>query len=469
MPPSGWMNDPNGLIQFKSKYHLFYQYNPYGVQPPYPPCSKTGAHWGHAISDDLLFWKDLPIALFPNKNKPDKDGCWSGSAVNNNGILTLIYTGVRPECICVAESKDGVKFEKSPLNPVIKSPPENFEVTGFRDPYVWKEKDLWYMIVGSGVKERGGIAFLYKSKNLLHWEYGGVFCEAGIEYGYMWECPNFFKVKDKYVLVVSSVPLGYPIYFIGKYKNNKFKIEKQGKVDLFPFSFYAPQIFKDDKDRVLMFGWLRELTKKEFHEEQGWAGVMSLPRILDVENNELKVNVIPEINKLRSSLLLDVSDIEITDEKTFCLKDMEQNSVEIDALINLIDTDFFKMVLLFSDLTDENINIGYDKNEKTFFVDTVNSSLYETHHKTLIKEKMDIENNEIFMQIFVDNSVIEIFLNNKFSFSLRVYPSKFTGLNLSFLVNNGKLKIKRLSLWEMKNIWLISNSERINSINKSFE
>lgn len=316
LPPSNcWINDPNGLIQFNSKYHLFYQYNPNGVQPPYPPNSKTGAHWGHATSDDLIFWDNLPIALFPEKEKPDKNGCWSECAVNDNGVITLIYTGVFPECICIARSEDGINFKKYSNNPVIKFPPEGYELVGFRDPYVWKENKFWYMVVGSGIKSRGGVVFLYRSEDLYHWDYLGILFETGSEYGYMWECPNFFKLKDKFVLIVSPIPLGYPIYFIGKYRNNKFICENVGKVDLYPFSFYAPQIFKDNRGKTLMFGWLRELVAQEIYEKNGFAGVMSLPRILELENNQLTIKVIPEIEKLYSFISLNIHNIEIIGKK----------------------------------------------------------------------------------------------------------------------------------------------------------
>ena len=99
VPPSNWMNDPNGLIHWRGQYHLFYQYNPNGA-------FHGTIHWGHAVSDDLVHWRDLPIALEPTPDGPDKDGVYSGCAVDRDGVPTLMYTGVRPQVQCIAEPVD---------------------------------------------------------------------------------------------------------------------------------------------------------------------------------------------------------------------------------------------------------------------------------------------------------------------------------------------------------------------------
>ena len=121
LPAKNWMNDPNGLIQWQGQYHLFYQYNPNGAV-------HGTIHWGHAVSSDLIRWTDLPIALTPTPGGPDAAGCWSGCAVDNHGIPTLIYTGIRPQAQCIATSLDGlITWEKFSGNPVLKSPPPRSE------------------------------------------------------------------------------------------------------------------------------------------------------------------------------------------------------------------------------------------------------------------------------------------------------------------------------------------------------
>ena len=147
LPPANWMNDPNGLIQWRDHYHLFYQYNPHG--PVW-----GSIHWGHAISDDLAHWRDLPIALEPTPGGVDEDGVFSGCAVDDDGVPSILYTGVRRladdsrvELPCLATSSDDElrTWHKHPHNPVIASPPPGVDVLGFRDHSVWQEDGTWYM------------------------------------------------------------------------------------------------------------------------------------------------------------------------------------------------------------------------------------------------------------------------------------------------------------------------------------
>ena len=115
LPPANWMNDPNGAIYWKGLYHLFYQHNPNDA-------AHDTIHWGHCVSEDLVHWRHLPIALAPTPGGPDRDGCYSGVAVDHDGIPTLVYHGV-PDGICLATSRDDLRtWEKSPQNPVIGQP-----------------------------------------------------------------------------------------------------------------------------------------------------------------------------------------------------------------------------------------------------------------------------------------------------------------------------------------------------------
>ncbi|MBN2309561.1 MAG: glycoside hydrolase family 32 protein, partial [Candidatus Hydrogenedentes bacterium] len=160
------MNDPNGLIQWKGQYHLFYQHNP-------GEAVWGNMHWGHAVSADLIHWRHLPIALAPEPDGPDAFGVFSGCAVDNDGIPTLVYTGVAPpETQCIATGSDDlVTWTKYEGNPVIAGPPDEFEVTGFRDPKVWRDGDTWDMVVGSGIEGKGGAVLLYRSPDLINWTY----------------------------------------------------------------------------------------------------------------------------------------------------------------------------------------------------------------------------------------------------------------------------------------------------------
>lgn len=172
MPQTGWLNDPNGLIYFRGKYHFFFQWNPYSG-------FWDSMHWGHAVSDDMLHWEYLPLALAPSETYDDypKGGCFSGSAIEYDGKLFLMYTGTAntgkgvEQTQCIAYSEDGIHFEKYAGNPVITAP-EGISVDCFRDSKVWRHEDTFYMVCGASRNKRG-LALLYKSEDMLHWTSSG--------------------------------------------------------------------------------------------------------------------------------------------------------------------------------------------------------------------------------------------------------------------------------------------------------
>ncbi|MEO8606407.1 MAG: glycoside hydrolase family 32 protein [Chloroflexota bacterium] len=165
LAPANWMNDPNGVIHHQGQYHLFYQYNPNA--PVW-----GDIQWGHAVSQDLIHWTDLPIALSPTPDGADANGCWSGCALIHQGVPTLIYTGVNSDNrqqACLATSDDDlIVWEKYENNPIIASPPDGLQVLGFRDHSLWQEDGFWYQIIGSGIAEIGGMVLLYRSQDLRH-------------------------------------------------------------------------------------------------------------------------------------------------------------------------------------------------------------------------------------------------------------------------------------------------------------
>ena len=194
-PYQGWTNDPCGLSEFRGAHHLFNQFN---------PDSPFSAHiyWSHATSPDAVHWKRQPIALIPTfpYNPSDNSGRWTGSAVNDNGSLRLIFTdftdtnfhpGVESEVVSTADSTDGVTFELFSGNPVIATPPPD-TLSGFRDPKVFMDitDNTWKMVLGGGDSTSGKV-FLYSTSDLVSWTYVGVLIEGDGSTGTMWECPNF--------------------------------------------------------------------------------------------------------------------------------------------------------------------------------------------------------------------------------------------------------------------------------------
>lgn len=278
-PREGWMNDPNGLIYFKGQYHAFFQH--------YPHAPKWGQmHWGHAVSRDLIHWEEMPIALYPDQEYEDDGGCFSGSAIEKDGRLYLFYTSVSHELKqtqSVAYSDDGVHFVKYPGNPVIRQNPLGYP--DFRDPKVSCMDGTYYMVVGTG-DEVSGKVLLFTGDDLLHWDYSGILYE-GTQYANCIECPDFFKLGDKYVLMFSKINEKERAthFAVGDFVNGKLVNYTISRPE-WGIDFYAPQTFTDGTRRI-MIGWMYHWGK-EAPPDCRFAGALSIPRELTLEGNQIK-------------------------------------------------------------------------------------------------------------------------------------------------------------------------------------
>lgn len=310
MPQTGWMNDPNGLIYFKGKYHFFFQYNPYSG-------FWGSMHWGHAISDDMLHWEYLPLALAPSEPYDNhlQGGCFSGSAIEHDGKLFLMFTGNTNEgngfeqTQCIAHSEDGIHFEKYEGNPVVTAP-EGIPTDLFRDPKVWKHEDMYYMVCGASCNENGQ-ALLYRSKDMLHWTFFNVLAESRGEWGFMWECPDFYPIGDKYVLTFSPMGAGEhtSVYLVGDfdYETGKFCYYINGEID-WGFDYYAPQSFLTPDGRRIMVGWANEWEWMPLWKDwgptyrEGWCGFFNIAReVRMMEDGTLQFLPVAELKTIREN------------------------------------------------------------------------------------------------------------------------------------------------------------------------
>jgi beta-fructofuranosidase len=451
------MNDPNGLIQWKGRVHLFYQHNPNG------PFWGT-IHWGHAVSGDLVHWTDLPIALSPTPGGPDEGGCWSGCAVDDDGIPTLIYTGVHPERPCLATSADGLlTWEKYAGNPVIAAPPEDLDVVGFRDNSVWREGDTWYQVIGSGIHGLGGAALLYRSPDLVHWEYlnpilVGDEDQAGpIWTGTMWECPDFFSLGDRHVLVVSAHerrPL-YTVYFVGTYADHRFPPKVLGKLDFGDTLFYAPQTFLDDKGRRIMFGWINEGRSDEAQRAAGWAGVMSLPRVLSLRpDGLLGAEPVPEVEVLRGEHYR-LTGIVLAPASSGALEDVRGACLEIVAEFEPGDAKQVGVKVRCSPDGEEQTCIVYDRLARRLVLNRERSSLSPEVDRGVYEGPLDLADGErLRLHVFLDRSVVEICANGRACLTSRIYPSLPDSLGVHLFAHGGSANLASLDVWEMGSIWV---------------
>jgi beta-fructofuranosidase len=320
LAPHNWMNDPNGPIWWKGKYHLFYQLNPHAAV-------WGDMHWGHAISADMIHWRHQPIALAPTPGGPDSEGCFSGSAVVFNGVPAILYTGVQnapPSQATIRDGSDKLRETqllataeddslgnwKKQAAPVISLPPAGMAVTGFRDPCPWQESDGWYLGVASGERGKGGCVLLYRSTDLRHWEYlhplasgkpNGLKAVNPCDSGEMWECPDFFAVNGRHCLLYSSEAKVF--WTTGTYDVQAHTFDESRRGILDHGAFYAPKSFLAPDGRRILWGWIQETRPEAEFSQAGWAGAMSLPRVLTIgPQGQLEMNPAAEVEKLRGKL-----------------------------------------------------------------------------------------------------------------------------------------------------------------------
>lgn len=297
-PKKGWVNDPNGLVYYQGYYHVFYQH-----APDYEIPGKQPMVWGHARTKDFLLWEELPIALAADRDY-DSGGCWSGTAIVKDDVLYLLYASVvRPEnskqliqTVSVAYSRDGMTFEKYEGNPVI----DRYPAEGgpdFRDPAVCKIGEQYGCVMASGNPEtRTARLLLYRSDDLLSWEYGGILSEwAEGKYA---ECPSLVPYENGYLLSTSVCPLEERHYFLvsyGDFQDGRFCAELSSQPDKGPDQ-YAGQIFRDPKGRCILMSWIPGWKYAGYAERD--VGCMSVPKELTVRDGKILSYPVEELRHL---------------------------------------------------------------------------------------------------------------------------------------------------------------------------
>ena len=289
-PQKGWMNDPNGLVFYQGVYHAFFQH--------FPHAPRWGRmHWGHAVSRDLISWTELPIALSPDKPYENDGGCFSGSAIIKDGLMYLFYTSVSHESgqtQSVAVSGDGLNFQKYEGNPVIRRAPDGSR--DFRDPKVTQIGGRYYMVIGSG-RDNIGKILLYSSRDLFNWDYTGVLFES-VKYGGVLECPDFFELGGKYVLMFSQMGrvMNSTVFVYGDFDGARFTPASFHTPEAGPH-FYAPQTFLDANGRRIIIGWLYS-WEKEPDAGADYAGALSIPREIKLINGKIATFPVCEAKNL---------------------------------------------------------------------------------------------------------------------------------------------------------------------------
>jgi len=433
--PAHWINDPNGPVYYDGEYHLFFQHNPFG--------SEWGnMSWGHAVSRDLVRWEHLPIALAPGPGSYDEDGIFSGCCVIHDGVPTILYTGVSPECQCIATSRDRLRsWIKHAGNPVISTPPHS-DLEGFRDPFCWWNGESWYMALGGGIRGRGGCVLLYRSPDLRDWTYLGPLFQGAT--GVM-ECPNFFPLGDKWLLCVS--PFAQVIYAMGDFAEHRFRPETEWlPMDLGRREdFYAPNSMLDPQGRRIQWGWVQVGRAGAC-----WRGVLTLPRVLSLRGDgELGIEPLPELARLRKRHQR-WENIALPKDQPTILMDLPSDTVEICAEFELGEAR--EVGLTLGDIAPgrRQIAVAYDRE-----AGRLSCAERSGEFRVLPGE------GRLELRIFLDRSVVEIYANGRVALTaggdwLGVGEEALeseAGRPLTLLARGEGALASAVDLWEMESIW----------------
>jgi beta-fructofuranosidase len=458
LPEKNWLNDPNGLIQWGGEYHMFYQYNPNGA-------FHATIHWGHAVSSDLVHWRHLPVALAPDPGSADEDGCYSGVAVDDDGVPTLIYSGnkKRTQRACLATSTDGLRtWQKYEGNPVIAAPPPDLDLLEYRDHSVWREDGTWYQLMGAGIRGQGGAALLYRSQDLRSWEYLHPLCVGNLQHdtptwtGSMWECPDFFALGDRHALIISvwdEHKLHYSVAMVGQYHDHHFVPEITHKLDYGDRFFYAPQSFTDEQGRRIIFGWLQEGRSVEAQIASGWSGAMSLPRVLTLgPDGQVCMQPAPELEALRGEHI-QIARMEMPAGQQVVVPEVAGDTLELLVELEPPREGLCRLVLRRSPDGVEQTQIVYDAEQHQLTLDRTHSSLDPATDRNLHVAPLTLGVDEpLRLHIFLDHSVLEVFANDRVSITSRIYPTRNDSRGVGLLAEQGAAQLLGLDVWQLQSL-----------------
>ena len=397
LAPANWMDDPNGVIQVGGETHLFYQWI-----PDSPSRSGGPFHWGHAVSQDLVHWRDLPIALSPTPG----GGCWSGGAVLDRGVPTIVYRGRLggETAVCVATSRDGLlTWDKYPGNPVIEATRKEDIPAG--DPYVWREGDHWYCVMGSHTGS-GGAAVIYRSPDLLQWAYlGPLLTGRKQETGPSWEVVNFFKLGDRHVLTASLYQTWKSIYFAGTYRDHRFS--SQGWADLDSGGhFYAPYVFSDDRGRKILMAWSWEGRHEDLSIAR--AGPRAAPGPVPAGTLGSRSPTFPSATNHR---------------------DLAHQRAD-------------------ADLKAEAGQVCGDR--------------LRLSRQPWYTRDLWLEEDELLRHVFIDRSILEVFANGRLCLTSRIYPTRSDSAGIGLFAAGGPAVLRSMEVWSMNPIWPTAGTDRMN-------
>lgn len=425
-PPVGWLNDPNGLCQFNGVYHAFFQYSPFNAEGGVKM-------WGHCTSKDMVEWEYQGTALYPDQPF-DCHGVYSGSAFIEDGVMYLYYTGNvkledredydyvntgREANTILVTSTDGRTFgHKQELMKNADYPSDlSLHV---RDPKVWKDGELYYMIQGARTKEDTGQALIFRSKDRINWTLHNR-VSTKEPFGYMWECPDYFETDGRKILSASVQGLTEGVWEDRNvYQSGYFLVDgdildecrlSEYRLWDYGFDYYAPQSFETEDGRRIQIGWMGMPDCDEYTNptiKDGWQHCFTFPREVYVENGAVRQRPARELETRERRIR--TANLTHSDE-TF-----EMEGYEVyDLTVSNIYGNYFRAVL------GEELLLEY-RNGRFEMRFTSQDKASVSAGRGLRYVKLERVED---IRILTDVSSAEVFINGgEYVFSTRYYPQK---------------------------------------------
>lgn len=460
MPTAGWTNETHGATYFNGKYHVFFQKNPNG---PY----MSRLNWGHIVSDNLYKWEEDPTAISPEEAY-DKKGCWSGCVFTDDeltgGKPNIFYTAVDYGRATIAQAQpaddDLLTWTKKSGNPVINGRPNGL-TDDFRDCYVFRNGTDLYMIVGSS-KNGVGVTTLHKyDKSTKTWSNDGKLFFSGSnanQDGTFWEMPNITKIGDKWLFTATPLNTGVGVrtlYWTGNINaDGTFAPDSRTPktVEMAGFSkdgygLLSPTIFQKD-GKTLMLGIVPDKLAGSENYKMGYAHTYSLPREISLDS---KGNLIQKpfsgLAAMRSETSFKMTDFDLTAEKD--LDPVQGRSLELSAKFVVGNGDFG---FSFLGNGDKKVTLTYQPNSGMLSLDMsginriVNDGVFGGVYNYALPTPVAM-GEEMTLKVFVDHSIIDIFVNDTYAASVRVFPRDVDAVKATAFVKNGSVKMTSLEAY----------------------
>ena len=462
--PEAMLNDPNGLCRWQDRWHLFYQ--------AYPP-EDTRQHWGHAVSDDLIHWRDLPYCIYPDP----EERCFSGATLVEEDRVIAIYHGTQVgNMVAVSSDPLLLNWEKVADKAVIPIRAPDGSELPYRvfDPCIWKKEGTYYSL-SAGTKPEGPAGkpvranFLLRSDDLEHWEYLHPFVEddAFTLVGDDGACPYFWPVGDRHILLFFSHMSGGQ-YLLGDYdrERDKFVVTHGQKFNFgaaSPSGVHAPSATPDGSGDVIAI-----FNMNPGKPTERWDQIMTLPRRLSVDGDDLSMIPAGGIESLRGSHER-IEDMDLPANREVVLDTVAGNALEIVAEIDPRESPMVELNLLRSPGREEFTRVaffrdrgfslrrvyGRDARQSLLTIDSSYSSAApDVLSRAPETAPVLLEEGELLeLRVFVDRSVVEVFANGRQCLAVRVYPERADSIGVSLRAQGSGAWLRSLDAWQMSSIW----------------